>query len=510
MKKTIIIMGAAALISLGTTVRADEPGSGHTTEVIPGDWEDGDQKLPFEFQDVPEAKFTGLHLNLICGLPDAKILYTTNPNAKPEDTDEWIEYSAPLYLTSDCTVRFFARCEGYDDSDIQEFGFVFADHQTQAPTIAPDIDRANLIMVCETSDAEIRYTTDGSEPTSESKLYEGPVLLEANGLFRARAFAKDYFDSEITDYTVDFLTVAAPTAVFENKSLVLAGDDPNVKIWYTTDAEASAENIDAWTAYTAPIALTENCSVRFFGQREGFNNSDVQNFDFFYTTYQVVAPQLETDEAGTHVVMTSETEGAEIRYTTDGSEPTQESPLYSEPVEIVSNGIFRARAFVNGMFDSNIVDFTVMHMAVPTPTAEFENKKLVLSTADQNAAIWFTTNPDAAISDADSWNEYKEPLELTENCVVRFFGRRANFNDSDIQSFSFVYSNYRVADPTIERNAEGTHIVMESSTPGATIHYTVDGSEPTDKSPVYTEPILIEGNFTFTAFAIADGMFDSK
>ena len=504
-------MGAAALLNLGTTVRADETGeTGHVVDVIPGDWGDDDQKLNFSFQDVPAAKYTQLHLNLTCGLPGAKIFYTTDPSAKPDNEEAWTEYTDPLYLTEDCTVRFFARNEGYNDSDIQEFQFVFVDHQVLAPSIAPDIDRKSLVMVTDTPDAVIRYTTDGSEPTTDSPIYDAPVLLEANGTFRARAFATDMFDSEVSDYVVDFLTVANPTALFTNKVVELICDDADAKVWYTTDVEATPDNLEAWTLYSAPLNLTDNCDLRFFGKRDGYNDSEVQNFSFVYADYQVAAPMLSADESGTAVEMICETDGSEIRYTTDGSEPTAKSTLYTGPVEIVSNGTFRARAFVDGLFDSNITDFIVMHLAVPTPVATFENKKLSIACTDPKATVWYTTDPNATPDNKDAWKEYKAPLDLTENCVVRFYGSRDNFNDSDIQSFSFVYSNYRVADPTIERNAAGTHIVMETSTPGAEIRYTVDGSEPTANSKLYTEPLLIEGNFTYNAIAIANGMFDSK
>lgn len=48
------------------------------------------------------------------------------------------------------------------------------------------------------------------------------------------------------------------------------------------------------------------------------------------------------------VAMACETEGAEIHYTTDGSEPTAESTLYTEPVEISETTLFKAVAVANG------------------------------------------------------------------------------------------------------------------------------------------------------------------
>ncbi len=509
MKRTIIAMGALTLTILGNYALADEPNTGHTTEVIPGDWDDEDPNLNFNFQDIPTAKFTKLRLHLSCGLPGAKILYTTDSNASQTDGNAWTVYTEPIELTEDCTVRFFARLEGYNDSDIQKFKFVYADYQTAAPDIASDLDHKNIVMETSTPDATIRYTFDNSEPNESSTAYNGPVAITANGTFKARSFANDMFPSVITTYTVDFLQAELPSATFENKHLVLSSSDTGSKFYYTL-SDAPVTDTDAWTLYSAPLELTEDCTVRYFASHDGYHDSEVGLFSFFYSSYQVAAPLLTSNPEGTHVVMECETEGAEIRYTTDSTDPTPQSALYSAPVEIVGNGTFRARAFADGLFDSNIVDFIVMNLAVPSPTAVFENKVLVLSCTDANAQIKYTFDAEATPDNVEAWATYTSPIALTEDCTVRFFGSRENFNNSDVQSFSFVYSNYCVADPTIERNPEGTHIVMESSTPNAVIYYTTDGSEPTAKSTLYTEPILIEGNFTFSAIATADGLFDSK
>ncbi len=421
MKRTIIAMGALALTSLGNVAIADEPTTGHTTEVIPGDWDDDDPKLNFKFQDIPIAKYIGLHLHLNCGLPGAKILYTTDSKAKPTDASAWTVYTEPLYLTEDCTVRFYGHCDGYNDSDIQEFKFVYADHQAAAPTVAPDMDRKNIVMVTDTPDATIRYTFDGSEPNESSTAYDGPFPIVANGTYKARSFAEDLFASSITDYTVDFLQAAMPLASFENKHLVLSTPEADTQICYTF-SDAPATDTGAWSIYSAPLALTEDCTVRYFASHDGYHDSEMGSFSFFFTSYQVAAPVLTSDAEGTHVVMECETDGAEIRYTTDGSEPTTESALYSEPIEIKGNGTFRARAFVNGLFDSNIVDFIVMHLAVPSPTAVFENKALILSCSDPKASIKYTLDPEVSVDNMEAWETYESPIGLTKDCTVRFFG----------------------------------------------------------------------------------------
>jgi outer membrane protein OmpA-like peptidoglycan-associated protein len=49
-------------------------------------------------------------------------------------------------------------------------------------------------------------------------------------------------------------------------------------------------------------------------------------------------------------------------------------------------------------------------------------------------------------------------------------------------------------------------VALSSATPGATIHYTTDGSEPTASSTVYTGPIPVSGDTTICALAVAPGV----
>lgn len=58
---------------------------------------------------------------------------------------------------------------------------------------------------------------------------------------------------------------------------------------------------------------------------------------------------------------------------------------------------------------------------------------------------------------------------------------------------------------TGEEEDQVVTIVMATATPGATIHYTVNGDTPNPESPIYTEPILPEGELPITYNAIAVG-----
>ena len=58
--------------------------------------------------------------------------------------------------------------------------------------------------------------------------------------------------------------------------------------------------------------------------------------------------------------------------------------------------------------------------------------------------------------------------------------------------------------------AKGTNVTLTSNTLGATIYYTIDGTEPTTKSSIYQEPIVIDKDMIVKAIAVKEGLTNSK
>ena len=59
---------------------------------------------------------------------------------------------------------------------------------------------------------------------------------------------------------------------------------------------------------------------------------------------------------------------------------------------------------------------------------------------------------------------------------------------------------------SVDKNKVLVHLEAQGDTP---VRYTIDGSEPTEESPLYTEPVAITGSCTFTAKAFRPGL-DSR
>ena len=136
------------------------------------------------------------------------------------------------------------------------------------------------------------------------------------------------------------------------------------------------------------------------------------------------APSISQDNQNGLTVVTISDVNAEavVRYTVDGSDPTAESPIYTDALFFTAPATVKAIAFVDGYNPSNI---TTAEVAIYTQAAEpsievAQNgaESTVTITAEEGLNIYynFTGNADAAKSQA-----YTEPIVLTEPTYVYAF-----------------------------------------------------------------------------------------
>ncbi len=125
---------------------------------------------------------------------------------------------------------------------------------------------------------------------------------------------------------------------------------------------------------------------------------------------------------------------------------------------------------------------------------------------DYNTKVTQPENPTKAGYKFVGWysdEAYKNQYDF-DLAVVKDIELYAKYEE--IQTVSKPVSNV-AADKRVDK---GTKVELSSSTQGATIYYTVDGSVPSSSSLKYTSPILIEEDMTIKAIAIKDEMKDSE
>jgi hypothetical protein len=109
---------------------------------------------------------------------------------------------------------------------------------------------------------------------------------------------------------------------------------------------------------------------------------------------------------------------------------------------------------------------------------------------------------------------YTAPIAVDATTTIRAIASAAGFSNSAVASAIYTIDLPAAATPTFSP-APGTYskaqtVTISDSTPGAAIHYTVDGSTPTASSPVYTTPLQVSATTTISAIAVASGYSSSS
>jgi hypothetical protein len=140
---------------------------------------------------------------------------------------------------------------------------------------------------------------------------------------------------------------------------------------HTKDGKAEAYAFAQMYRYTLPIAqgaqmltLPDDDRIRVLAITAAEDPNAAARpmqplFDLPERTGVRVVPESPDFLESTHVSMSSPNEGAIIRYTLDGADPTADSPTYKEPIRISKPTTVKARAFLEGMDTSFIARVTL-------------------------------------------------------------------------------------------------------------------------------------------------------
>ena len=268
-------------------------------------------------------------------------------------------------------------------------------------------------------------------------------------------------------------------------------------IYYTTD-ETTPSSTNG-TLYSGSFALTEQTTVKAIVTKEGYTDSEVTTL----TIGKVATPTIQ-QETGTHnVSITTATPGATIYYTIDGTTPTTSSTLYTGASEELGGKPIKAIAVMDNMINSDIGEGEI-DIRCATPAISFDNitSKVSITCGTEGSTIYYTIDNSEPTTTSTA---YTGPFSVTSPTTVKAIATHATLNPSVVAELVIP----QVAAPTIQDNGSNA-VSITTTTVGATIYFTTDGSNPTTSSTKYTVPLTENiSNVTIKAIAVKEGMITS-
>jgi alpha-tubulin suppressor-like RCC1 family protein len=282
-------------------------------------------------------------------------------------------------------------------------------------------------------------------------------------------------------------------------------------IHYTLNGGTPTQS-DAVVPANGIVAVNETATLRVKAWKTGIPES---NEDSAHYALRVATPTF-SPPGGVYsqpqnVTLTCSVPNVTLRYTTNGLDPTETSPVIASgsSVNVSETQTLKVRAWRNNWTTSDVgTAIYTLKVATPsvTPPAGLYSgtQTVTMSTSSPGVSLHFTLNG-ADPTSTDQVVASGSTVEIGTAATLKVKGMRSGWSDSDTKIASYTFNVGTVAAPTFMplpgTYSLGQSIEITSTTPDATIRYTTDGSEPTLWSRQYQGALSIDQPVTLKARA---------
>ncbi len=455
--------------------------------------------------------------------PGSSIYYTTNGTTP---TAASTPYEGAISVAATETIQAIAVAAGYSRSVVASAVYTITP-PAATPVLSPaagTYTSAQTVTITDTTTgATIYYATNGTAPTTASTKYTAPIYVAATETIQAIAVATGYSTSAVASaaYTLNLpasppvLSPAAGTYT-SAQTVTITDTTPGATVYYTTNGTAPTTSS---TKYTVPISVAATETIQAIAVATGYSTSAVVSAA--YTINLPASPPVLSPAAGTYtsaqtVTITDATANSTIYYTTNGTAPTTSSTKYTAPVSVAATETIQAIAVATGYSTSAVVS-TAYTINLPASTPSFSpsagtytsTQTVTITDATSGATIYYTTN---GTTPTPSSSKYTAPISVAATETIQAIAVAAGHANSPVVSAVYTI-NLPAVKPSFAPPA-GTYTSTQSvsittTTAGATIYYTTNGTTPTTSSTKYTAPIPVAATETIQAIAVAAGHANS-
>jgi transcription elongation GreA/GreB family factor len=439
-------------------------------------------------------------------------------------------------------IRAIAVKDGLQDSPVATFTYQLPS-PVQAVYATPGegvlIRGTEVTLATTTEGAVIFYeisTTEwgiGNPSPNQSQVYSRPFVIEGETYIRAIAVKDNVVSTMMQFYfrVADQVTVPVPSipsgsVVAKGAALTLTSATSGASITYTIDGSDPTNETNPNRMFGSNLAINaeegRSISISAFAHRSGMTPSEVVSISYTVSnSREIISVNPEPNTVvrpRDRIVLSTSITGAEIYYTTDGSEPGRGSMRGSTVIVTGNYGeTFVIRAIAASPSTSTVPQ-TFSYQIIPrtpAPSASIPNGAIVLSGAmvqlvAPEGNIFYTTD---GSEPSEFGRMYTGMFELTGSVVLKAIA----VADGKAASESMQYI-YTMADQVAAPFASipsgvievGSRITLSSTTEGAVIYYTTNGEVPSvnnlRNSFVYEGPITVSRPVTIRMLAVKPGM----
>lgn len=238
---------------------------------------------------------TDQSVSITCVTDGAEIFYTTDGSTPDDESARYIS-SSPIAVIGNGTtmlIKAIAIKDGMNDSEVTEASYTINYDRVSTPAFSyvSGVYATDILVkiTCETPSATIRYTTDGTDPTSSSPIISSSSSIPVTGnntykMIRAIAMKSGMQSSEIVtaEYTIDYEKVATPVfapaaGTYKNAITVeLTCETDSAIIRYTTNGTDPDAYSTRYYADTKISLSTEGTkTIRAIAIKTGMETSDI-------------------------------------------------------------------------------------------------------------------------------------------------------------------------------------------------------------------------------------------
>ena len=436
-------------------------------------------------------------------------VYYTIDGSRPTTRSD--RYSKPVRFTRSGVLRFFAVDEAGNKEGVREESYII---DTQPPTVkadpAPGAFAGPVRVVLKSSErGAIRYETGGGEAGLSSILYKGPLNISGTAIisFIAVDEAGNKSRAVTGEYVIDTVAPEAvprpPGGNYSGRIRVKIEPSEPSDIFYTTDGSRPSEDS---SVYKGPITINRNTTLSYIAVDRVGNRSTPQSQRYILDS---TPPKTRAEPPGgtfsgqVTVSLVSE-EGAVIRYTLDGISPSEASRVYEKPFRLTRDTQLK---FYGTDTSGNREDVQVEKYTFDTtppstriePVPGYYSKPVSVTLSSEKGGKIFIRR-----SGKKDFELYAGPFVIDRTEKLSFYTMDDAGNKEASQVAEFIIDT--VPPVTVPYPAPGQYnppITLELRTePEATIHYTLDGTQPTDRSAVYRVPLSVKDDVTVKYFAL--------